>query len=325
MSVRGPKKYGGVTPEEAIENNNFIWEQINIEHLAKVKKSIEVSFKNLSTWHVEFKNNLPDGTIKWIKGIGVPKKCEDGSVVWDSLMLDITSRKEAEIKINQHKKSLQKLTTEIMLVEEKQRKEIAANIHDHLSQSLVISKMKLTDLSKRIQTHKKQKEISSIIKHISEALENTRKITYDLSPPVLYELGLIEAIYWLAEKIEHENQIKVQFISELSDIDLTEPKMILIYRSIQEILTNAIKHSGANQIQILFTRYENGLQILIKDEGLGFNAASLKIQRQVNTGFGLFAVKERIENLKGSFSINSSLGLGTEVKMFVPLKENKLL
>ncbi|GGK35474.1 hypothetical protein GCM10007962_32350 [Yeosuana aromativorans] len=321
----GSKDIWGITPEEAMENNNLIWNQIDDEHILSVKKSIQVSFENLSPWKIEYKNNLPDGSVKWIEGIGVPKKHDDGSVVWDSIMLDVTSRKNTEIKMNEYKKSLQKLTTEMMLVEEKQRKEIAANIHDHLSQSLVISKMKLNDLWKEMETNEKQNEIGTVIKHISEALENTRKITYDLSPPVLYELGLIEAIYWLAEKIENQNQIKVKFKTELNEIKLSEPKLILIYRAVQEIINNAIKHSGATQITILFTKYQFGLQIIIKDEGKGFDKSLLNKQIQINTGFGLFAVRERIENLQGTFIINSTLGLGTEVKILVPLKENKLL
>nr|WP_198513505.1 PAS domain S-box protein [Confluentibacter lentus] len=319
------KDIWGITPQEAMENNNLIWNQIDDEYIMPVKKSIQVSFEELNPWKIEFKNNLSDGSVKWIEGIGIPNKREDGSVVWDSIMLDVTSRKNTEIKMNQYKNSLQKLTTELMLAEEKQRKKIAANIHDHLSQSLVISKMKLNDLWNDIETNERQNEIGTVIKHISEALENSRKITYDLCPPVLYELGLIEAIYWLAEKIEDQNQIKVKFETDFNDIKLSEPKLILIYRAIQEILNNAIKHSGANQINIRFTKYEYGLQIIIKDEGSGFDKSQLNSRSLTNSGFGLFAVRERIENLEGTFIINSTLGFGTEVKIFVPLKVNKLL
>lgn len=265
-----------------------------------------------------------DGNEIWVETKGQPifYNGEHGGLVF---VRNVTSRKNAESKMNEYKKSLQKLTTDLMLTEEKQRKEIAANIHDHLSQSLVISKMKLNDLWNHMEPNEKQNEIGTVIKHISEALENTRKITYDLSPPVLYELGLIEAIYWLAEKIEDQNQIKVKFKTDFNDIKLSEPKLILIYRAIQEILNNAIKHSSTDQVHIRFTKYEYGLQIIIKDEGRGFDKSLLNDRSSINTGFGLFAVRERIQNLEGSFIINSTLGVGTEVKIFVPLKSNKLL
>jgi two-component system sensor histidine kinase DegS len=98
-----------------------------------------------------------------------------------------------------------------------------------------------------------------------------------------------------------------------------------VYRAIQEIMNNAIKHSGANQIDIIFTRQDSGLQIIIKDKGKGFDKAILNNKRKKSNGFGLFAVKERVENLQGSIIINSAPGLGTEVKIFVPLITNKLL
>ncbi|MEN3325157.1 PAS domain S-box protein [Mariniflexile soesokkakense] len=448
----GSKELWGISPKEAMEDCNIIWNQIDDEYVVEVKKAIEDSFENLSPWNFEYKNNLPNGTAKWIQAIGIPQKLDDNSVVWDSIMLDVTTRKKTELELSasqakykllaenitdvislhgtdatyeyispsvkevrgyepedllgkspnyfihpddisesksqkhlekllkglpvkiiyrfKHKeghyrwvesnrqpimnennevvkivsssrditdriekeqeiisyqKSLQNLTTEMMLVEEKQRKEIAANIHDHLSQSLVISKMKLNDLNKEIQSNEKRKEIGIIIKHISEALENTRKITYELSPPVLYELGLIEAIHWLAEKIGDENKVKVQFTTDFNEIELTEPKLILIYRAIQEILTNAVKHSGTNQIDIIFTRYGQGLQIVIEDKGIGFIESQINISRKSNIGFGLFAVKERIQNLNGTFSIDSKPGFGTKVKLFVPLNPNKFL
>ncbi|WP_372753481.1 PAS domain S-box protein [Mariniflexile sp.] len=444
----GSKEIWEIEPQDAVKNGKLIWNQIDEDYVDVVQKSIEASFKNLSPWHVVYKNNLPNGTVKWIEGIGIPKKQEDNSIIWDSIMLDITEKKNAEfelhkseskykllaenitdvvslhntdatyeyvspsikqirgfepdeligknpydyihpddiqettsqvhidrllkglptkmiyralhkngeykwfesnrqpimnekneiikivsssrditeriekdIEINNYQKSLQNLTTEMMLAEEKQRKAIAANIHDHLSQSLVISKMKLNDLSKETKTDTKRKEIETIIKHISEALENTRKITYDLSPPVLYELGLIEAIYWLSEKIEDENNIKVQFITEFDEINLDEPKLILIYRAIQELLTNAIKHADSKQIDIFFIKQDYGLKIVVKDKGKGFDKTTIKDKK--NTQFGLFAVKERIENLQGNFSINSSPGLGTKVELFVPLKTNE--
>lgn len=287
-----------------------------IENLNINKKMVHDSFEQILIQQ--------NGNEIWVETKGQPISFdgENGGLVF---VRDITSRKNAESKMNEYKESLQKLTTELMLAEEKQRKKIAANIHDHLSQSLVISKMKLQDLSKEMETIEKQNEIGTVIKHISEALENTRKITYDLSPPVLYELGLIEALYWLSEKIENQNQLKVKFETDFNEIKLSEPKLILIYRAIQEILNNAIKHSGANQINVRFTKYEYGLQIIIKDEGRGFDKSLLNSRSPTNSGFGLFAVRERIENLQGTFIISSTVGFGTEVKIFVPLKSNKLV
>ncbi len=310
----------GIKPELAMQNNQLIWQQIDEECIDGVKKSIELSYKSLSPWNVEFKNNLPNGSVKWIQGIGTPQKMKDGSVVWDSIMLDITKKKQAETKIEEYQQSLQNLTTEISLVEEKQRKEIAENIHDHLSQSLVISKMKLADLKKENISELNKAEIQSVLNHISTALENSRKITYDLSPPILYELGLIETMYWLVEKIEEENKLKATFVTELTDVDLPEQKLILIYRIIQELVNNIVKHAKASKIDITFGSKREGIEITVIDNGEGFDVNKLAKVSMEQGGFGLFAVKERVRNLGGTFAIDTKKGEGTNVKFYIPLK-----
>lgn len=236
---------------------------------------------------------------------------------------DITERVEREKEIQNYQKSLQNLTAELSIVEEKQRKEIAANIHDHLSQSLVISRMKLNDVEKEIVNKKNKVQLRSIIGHISEALESSRKITYELSPPILYELGLIETLYWLAEKIQHEHNLKVSFKTEFEELNLSEPELILLFRSIQELINNIIKHAQAKNISINVVKKEKGINIIIRDDGRGFDSEKLPIITSKG-GFGLFTVKERVQNLKGQFSINSEKGKGTETNIYVPLETTNL-
>lgn len=286
-----------------------------------IQNAISEAIEKHKPYDLEVPFITAKGNKIWVRTIGQVDVKNGKAVRLFGALQDITERKEAALKLEEYQKSLRKLTIELSLIEEKQRKEIAENIHDHLSQSLVISKMKLSDLLRETKDKDKQNELEIIINHISEALENSRKITYDLSPPVLYDLGLIEAIYWLSDKIEDENQIKVQFETEFSKIDLSEPQLILIYRVVQEILNNAVKHSDAVQIDILFTKHESGLQISIKDNGKGFSESELEIKSKTNTGFGLFAVRERVENLQGNFELNSSPGAGTEALIFIPLKD----
>jgi signal transduction histidine kinase len=276
----------------------------------------------LKKLNLEHRIVRPNGEIIHVHEMGELIYDKKGKAIkLSGTIMDITKRVEKEIEILQYQKSLQSLTIDLTLVEEKQRKQIAENIHDNLSQSLVISKMKLNDLQKQIPTIENKERLKVVINHISEALENSRKITYDLSPPVLYELGLIEAIYWLAEKIETENQLKIEFNTDLNHIDLPEYRLILTYRVIQEVLNNVIKHARATLININFNKVADGFQIIIKDNGIGFSKSKLKVRKDLNSGFGLFAVKERIENLQGSLTIKTKLNLGTEIKLFIPLDE----
>ena len=260
-----------------------------------------------------------DGKYRWFESNRQPvlnNKNELIKIV--SVSRDITERVEREKIIDNYQKSLKKLTTEISLTEEKQRKEIAANIHDHLSQLLVISKMKLNDLHDEIVTENAQKEFKSVIQYIEEALDNSRKITYDLCPPVLYEMGLIETMYWLADKTQQEHHIKTSFITDLNKIKLSESKLILVFRVIQELVNNTVKHAQANNLKIEMKVNDELLEIKVSDDGKGFNKNELPKAKVGEGGFGLFAVKERVQNLDGRISINSEKNTGTTIKISVP-------
>jgi signal transduction histidine kinase len=204
-------------------------------------------------------------------------------------------------------------------IEENQKKQIAANIHDHLSQSLVISKMKISNLEKRTELKDIVEDLGFIKSHISEALENSRKITYELSPPILFQLGLIEALDWYTEEIQEKYGIEFRFNSTIDSFHFDEFKSILIFRCVQEVVTNAIKYAKASLMTLEFIVEDTAIVLFVKDNGIGFNIGNLKGLNSSDGGFGLFKVQERIRNMKGEFSITSALQKGTVVKISVPL------
>ncbi|WP_162495563.1 sensor histidine kinase [Confluentibacter flavum] len=302
----GRKKYDFIHPDDLkkVENN------INDLLLKGKSKPITYRVKNKANDYIWFES-LKELITKNNKVIGIVSSCRD-----------VTERVEANRAIKNYQKSLQNLTTEIFLVEEKQRKEIAANIHDHLSQSLVISKMKLKDLRENTSLKNHVSDIDFINTHITDALENSRKITYDLCPPVLYQLGIIDTMHWFSDKIEEQYHIKVEFTTNIESIQLDDNELISIYRSIQEIVTNSIKHANASLIHIDFKFVDEGLNILVSDNGKGFNVDNILSNKILSNGFGLFTLKERINNLKGTVNITSKpiIETGTIVKIFIYLQ-----
>ncbi|TXD45868.1 PAS domain S-box protein [Polaribacter sp. IC073] len=261
-----------------------------------------------------------EGHFVWLEFLSSPIYKEKKINYFVSSARDITQWVLAKQEIQEYQISLQKLTTEITLIEEKQKKEIASNIHDHLSQSLVISKMRVNELKKNPQLKIIYDDLKFIESHISDALENSRKITYELSPPVLYQLGIIEALNWLLEDIEDTHKIKCQLNSNITTIKLDDAKSILLYRSIQEVFTNAIKHAKASLITLNFKKSKLGIHIFIVDNGIGFDTSLLNnLHNHSGSGFGLFTVKERIRNIQGEFTITSNINVGTSIKIFIPL------
>ena len=262
------------------------------------------------------------GHYIWLEFLSSPVYKNKKVSYFVSSARDITQWILAKQEIQEYQTSLQKLTTEITIIEEKQKKEIATNIHDHLSQSLVISKMKINELKKNPHLKVVDEDLKFIETHISEALENSRKITYELSPPVLYQLGIIDALSWLLDNIEATHKIECVINSNVNSINLSELKSILLYRSIQEVINNAIKYAKATLITLDLDQNKLGLDIFITDNGLGFDTSNLNnLHNHSGSGFGLFTVKERIKNIQGKFTIKSKLNVGTTVKIFIPLSK----
>ncbi|MFN0728011.1 PAS domain S-box protein [Polaribacter gochangensis] len=274
-------------------------------------------YKEAYTFRVRHKK----GHYVWLEFLSSPVYKNKKISYFVTSARDITQWILAKERIQKYQTSLQKLTSEITLIEEKQKKKIASNIHDHLSQSLVISKMKINQLKKDSKLEGINNGLKFIEDHISEALENSRKITFELSPPVLYQLGIIEAVSWLLDDLEAKHKIKFKLETKNTNFKLSEIKSIILYRSIQEVLTNAIKYAKASLITIHINKNLDQVDIDIIDDGLGFDTSILNNghKNKTGSGFGLFAVQEKIRNVEGTFTITSEINKGTSVKISIPL------
>ncbi len=291
----------------------------DIDELKDTLKNKILKDKNKDAY--TFRVRHKKGHYIWIEFLTSPVYKNNEISYFVTSARDITQWIVAKERIQKYQTSLQKLTSEITLIEEKQKREIASNIHDHLSQSLVISKMKINQLKKDSTLDGINNDLKFIEDHISEALENSRKITFELSPPVLYQLGIIEAVGWLLDDLESKHKIKFKLNTKSTNFNLDEIKSIILYRSIQEVLTNAIKYANASLITINIHRNTDQVEINIIDDGLGFDTSTLNNSHTNNTGsgFGLFAVQERIRNVEGTFTITSEINKGTSVKILIPL------
>ncbi|GAB7256947.1 PAS domain S-box protein [Polaribacter sp. OB-PA-B3] len=289
----------------------------DLENLYNAIKDVN---HNLKAEAHPFRAKHKNGKYIWLEFLSTPIYKNDKISYFVTTARDITQWMLANIEINEYQSSLQKLTTELTLIEEKQKKEIASNIHDHLSQSLVISKMKINELKRNDKLEEIFEDLDFIETHIVDALENSRKITFELSPPALYQLGIIDTLYWLFENIENTYKIKCEIITNLDFVELDEASSILLYRSIQEVTNNALKYAEATLITLEINKSNLGFWFIIKDNGIGFDISILKnLKNYSGSGFGLFTVQERIANINGVFSINSDKNVGTTVNFFIPL------
>ncbi|SHM74265.1 PAS domain S-box protein [Polaribacter sp. KT 15] len=291
---------------------------VHPDDLDSLFEAIDEVNKNLKKDAHPFRAKHKNGDYIWLEFLSTPIYENDKISYFVTTARDITQWMLANIEINEYQSSLQKLTTELTLIEEKQKKEIASNIHDHLSQSLVISKMKINELKNNKNLSEIFGDLNFIENHIVEALENSRKITFELSPPALYQLGILDTLYWFFENIENTYKVKCEINTSLDFVDLNETSSILLYRSIQEVVNNALKYAQASLITLEINKTESDFLFVVKDNGIGFDTSKLKNLKNYS-GFGLFTVQERIANINGVFSITSEKNLGTTVNFFIPL------
>lgn len=231
---------------------------------------------------------------------------------------DVTERKLAQNKLLDYQNNLKQLNKSLTFAEDKERKEIALNLHDGIGQTLSLARMNLTSIS----TSKLPNEINILINEsarlINDAISETRSITVDLSPPILFELGLIPALQWKLKQVGEKHGFKTSLKIGDHILSACHEIKILLYRVVSELLANAIKHSKADTLQMEYYEENNKLIISLKDNGVGFDITTESYLTN-NGGYGLFSIKERLDSIQGSLKIFSELQKGTQVIISIPI------
>lgn len=240
----------------------------------------------------------------------------DSSLLGRSMRYAI-ERKKAERDIHSYQEQLRSLAAEVSLTEDRERRRIAHDLHDHIGQLLVLAKMKLSTFQSTFgeQVAKPVEEINVLV---DDAIRYTRSLTAELSPPVLYEIGLEAAILWQAEQLQMRHNIKVIVEVNKEPIQLADEMRGLLFRAVRELLHNVIKHARAHQIIIRLTGQVDHILIEIIDDGTGFDTKIIDRKNRQQHGFGIFSIQERLKYIGGSLLFESEVGKGTRVFLSAP-------
>lgn len=207
----------------------------------------------------------------------------------------------------------EEFSRQLMESQEKERQRIAAELHDGLGQDLLIIKnWAMLGLKNGTDSRRQLSEISETA---SAAIDEVREIAYNLRPFHLDELGLTKAVESMLDRISKVSTIEFSWETDSVDGFFPRDAEINFYRIVQECVNNIVKHSGAARACVKIERDAEGLQILIEDDGRGFDTISMASKRASQSGFGLAGINERVRILGGKLSINSAAGEGTSVKL----------
>jgi len=244
-----------------------------------------------------------------------------GETVLLTIQRDITTQKEAERKLLDYQQQLRSLANALSLAEERERRRIATCLHDQIGHSLAMCKINLGLLRESLPPNHRNGYLDEIKGIIEQVIQHTRSLTSDLSPPVLYEMGLTAAVEWLAENVSKQYGIQVIVKNAGEFKRLNDNLQILLFQTTRELLTNIVKHAQAQKIEIYIRRgKEDKIQIEVKDDGVGFDTSRLLSTITKNGGFGLFNIRERFNHLGGQCDIQSQPGCGTRITIIAPLK-----
>lgn len=228
------------------------------------------------------------------------------------MLQDVSQRKRAEAELKDNQKRLRQLALELSTAEERQRRRIAEDLHDGASQSLATSVFSLKRLRSRL-SGEPHDELDRICGVLDQSLGDIRSLTFEISPPVLYDYGLAAALEWLAEQVADKHGLVVEFSEEGEALDLDQDRQANVFRACQELLINAVKHAGARRVGMRLARRRRRVEVEVRDDGKGFDPAAGQ-----NHGFGLFSLRERLEAMGGKLTVESRPGQGSSVTLSLP-------
>ena len=235
----------------------------------------------------------------------------------EELQQEIADRKKAETKLLDYQKQLQSLTSQISLIEENEKRRIASELHDCVGQNLALSKIKLGQLNKSAPSGELRNDIREILRIIEQTITETRTLTFELSPPILYELGLSQAIKWLIDQFKKKHGLEIYLKDDGHEKPFDNSIRLFLFQAVRELLVNIAKHAKADSAKIEMRKDNSQLYITVEDNGIGFSGPSVTYN-----GYGLFNIRERMNHINGHFEIKSKPGRGTRVTLIAPLKIN---
>jgi PAS domain S-box-containing protein len=301
----------------------------------------------------------PDGKLCWHQWTNYAFFDEEGHVVeYQAVGRDITEKKEAEIclakaketlehevrertaaltltneqltheiderkRIEQHlvdyQRKLEDISLELTLATDRERGRIAEELHDDVGQRLILSRIKLDALASQLSGRDHELAVKAIQELIDKILNDIRSMTFQLRPPILAGAGLVAAVQWLVEDLKEKYGLRIEVEYDTTPINLAYETKSSIFQVVRELLLNVAKHANTDRAIISVTTGANILNVTVTDYGIGFDAATANKKIGRTGGFGIFSIKQRIEHLDGTLTLESKPGEGSRATITVPL------
>ena len=216
---------------------------------------------------------------------------------------------------------LRSLATKLTQTEERERHRIAEGLHDEIIQPMIFIKIKLEMIRRQAADSELEKSCVDMMKVIDKLTEDTRQFTFELSCPVLHEVGLEAALEeFMSSEVCEKHGVLTEFEHADEPIDIDHDMSVFLYKSARELLTNMVKHADASTVKVSLGRKNGSILLTVQDDGVGFDMHEGPVDVNRPSGFGLFSIRERLSCFGGNLKIESTPGQGTRAIMTAPIK-----
>ena len=341
----------GYTPEEFIQDPELYPRIIHPDDRERVMAHLREDQSRRELCELEFRIVRRDGQERWIghacklvldtHGQSLGRRASDR---------DITERKRAEESLQQRtlelqqltdtlelrvqdrtaelaraNKALQQLSSRLLSAQEEERKRIAGEIHDTIGAYLSGIKFKVEAALQEMgeKPYASTEPLNTIFPMIQESVEECRRIQQDLRPSMLDDLGLLATLSWFCRRFQTiYSGIRIEQEKTIEEREIPVSLKIVIYRVTQEAMNNSAKHSHADLVCLSLRRLDDRMELVIQDNGRGFNVEKVRSQGAAERGLGLLSMRERVQLSGGVFAIESAEGQGTIIRAYWPLCGN---
>lgn len=280
---------------------------------------------------------------KRLKGDPVPSEYEargmrsDGGTIWIKRrncrihyhgkpavlgnVVDVTKRKQMERELKRSTDNLRFLSARLLTAQERERKRISIELHDELGQAMTVLKLQLRAVERKLPAAQGdlKADCEHILRYVDGIIENVRRLSHDLSPSALEDLGLSAALHSLIEESTLHYQIDADCVTDHIDGIFSHESQIIIYRIFQEILGNVGKHAAARRLSVRIDKEREAVTFRVNDDGCGFDLTRVQSADPKKKGLGLAAMDERVRMLKGTLTIQTREGGGTRITFVIPV------
>ncbi len=308
----------GKTPEELVGRNHFELypneeNQAIFERVVRTKEVYHAYARPFT-----YPQAPQRGTSYW-NWLLTPLLDERGRVQFLVLNLeDVTERQRAFDELEKRATQLQRLTLELSQTEDRERQRLAEVLHDDLQQLLVGAKLHLNILAGRARDDVEMGQVVDQVRALlTESISKSRGLSHELSPPVLHQGRLGEALIWLAGQILSTCGLTVEVDADPDCDTDSETLRAFIYKAAQEMLFNVVKHARVKQAKLQLRRLPNYMRLVVSDEGQGFGLE--RLAGGSGAGFGLFSIQQRVQLLGGWMKFSSAPGKGSTFVLAVPV------